>query len=83
MKLVVVRVGDRGGGLVMEAGAGDVLDGDSRRSGKLALKFECELKSSSKRASLNEITFERILIGCDPPSVMAVHKSEFLGLSKV
>ena len=44
MKLVVVEV-DRGGGLVMEAGAVDELDGESRRKGRHG-KFEALFRAS-------------------------------------
>lgn len=45
MKLVVIEVGGRDGGLVMEAGAVDGLDGDDRKRGR-AGKFEALFTSS-------------------------------------
>jgi hypothetical protein len=63
MKLVVVGSGGRDGGLVMEAGVADVLDGDSRRngkSGKFEGAFDNQVQSAlTKRAFLDEITGAR------------------------
>jgi hypothetical protein len=45
MKLVVVKVGGRDGGLVMEAGAADELDGDGKKRGRPG-KFEALFTAS-------------------------------------
>jgi hypothetical protein len=63
MKFVVVGIGDGDGGLEMEAGAEDVLDGNSRRSGrpgKFEGAFDNQVESTlTKRAFLDEITGAR------------------------
>ena len=73
MKLVVVGIGGRDGGLVLDAGAADELDGDRRRNGKTG-KFEGAFTTSSKHASKARFSRMKSLVQPPPPS----NQNEFI-----
>lgn len=67
MKLVVIGIGGRDGGLVVDAGAVDELDGGRRRNGKTG-KFEGAFTTSPNHASKARFSGMKSLVQPSAPS---------------